>query len=169
MTVTRGTVMICSVRQASVPDRVGAAVRRAMRPGVRAAGAGLRPGSCGYLGVPGRHTCRSHGAAHDGWAREFRGLRQRGVLDLGDGEARFLEEVERRAVAVTADDEPVDPVHTVLEPSQLGVGGTHMLDEQQLAAGTQHPAQLPQCPRLIVHPAQHQRRDRYVEGVVIEG
>ena len=42
-----------------------------------------------------------------------------------------------------------------------------MLDEQQLAAGTQHPAQLPQCPRLVVHPAQHQRRDRYVEGVVI--
>jgi hypothetical protein len=31
------------------------------------------------------------------------------VLDLGDGEARFLEGVERRAVAVTADDEPVEP------------------------------------------------------------
>ena len=80
-----------------------------------------------------------------------------------------LNGVERRAVAVTADDEPVDPVYAVLEPSQLGVGGTHMLDEQQLATGTQHPAQLPQCPRLVVHPAQHQRRDRYVEGAVIEG
>jgi hypothetical protein len=52
MTVTRGIAMICSVRRASVPDRVGAASRRTMRPNVRTAGAGygkcgLRPVSCG--------------------------------------------------------------------------------------------------------------------------
>jgi hypothetical protein len=48
------------------------------------------------------------------------------MLDLGNGEARFPDEVEPRADAVTADDEPVDPVHAVLEPSQPRVGETHM-------------------------------------------
>ncbi len=43
-----------------------------------------------------------------------------------------------------------------------------MLDEQELAAGAQHPPQLPQCPRLVLDPAQHQRGHGHVEGVVVE-
>jgi hypothetical protein len=43
-----------------------------------------------------------------------------------------------------------------------------MLDEQELAARPQHPAQLPQRPRLIVHAAQHQRRHGHIERTVIE-
>ena len=43
-----------------------------------------------------------------------------------------------------------------------------MLDEQQPAAGAQHAAQLAQRPRLIVDGAEHERRDRDVEAVVLE-
>jgi hypothetical protein len=43
-----------------------------------------------------------------------------------------------------------------------------MLDEQELTTRPQHPAQLPQRPRLIVHAAQHQRRHGYIEVTVIE-
>ena len=77
-------------------------------------------------------------------------------------------DAEGGAVAVTADHEPVDPVHAVLRTRLASVAGAHVLDEQKLAAGPQHPAQLPQRPRLVVHPAQHQRRDRHVEGGVLE-
>ena len=44
-----------------------------------------------------------------------------------------------------------------------------MLDEKEPPAGAQHPAQLAQGPGLVVDPAQDQRRDRHVEGVVVEG
>ena len=49
MTVTRGIVMVCSVRRVSVPGRVGAASRRTMLPNVRTAGAGY--GKCGLRPV----------------------------------------------------------------------------------------------------------------------
>jgi hypothetical protein len=39
---------------------------------------------------------------------------------------------------------------------------------RKLAAGAQHPPQLPQCPRLVVDPAQHQCGHGHVEGVVVE-
>ena len=91
------------------------------------------------------------------------------MLDLGEGEACFLDGCQRGAVAVTADDEPVEPVHPVLESGPAGVVGTHVLDEQELATGPQHAPQFPQRPGLVVDPAQHQRGDRHVEGVVVEG
>ena len=54
-------------------------------------------------------------------------------------------------------DQPVEPVHPVLEPGPVRVAGPHMLDEQELTTRPQHPAQLPQRPRLIIYAAQHQR------------
>ena len=49
------------------------------------------------------------------------------------------------------------------------VVGPDVLDEQQAAAGAQHPAQLPQRPGLIVDTAQDQRGHGHVEAVVVEG
>jgi hypothetical protein len=43
-----------------------------------------------------------------------------------------------------------------------------VLDEQQAAAGTQYPAQLPQRPGLVVDTAQDQRGHGHVEAVVVE-
>ena len=73
--------------------------------------------------------------AHHGGAYELRGFRQQRVLDLGDGEAGVPDGIERGSVAVTAHDEPVEPVHPVLQVGRAGVVGTQMLDEQELAAG----------------------------------
>jgi hypothetical protein len=84
------------------------------------------------------------GAAQDGRAHELRGLGQRRVLQPGEGETGRLDGVERGAVAVAAHDQPVEPVHPVLQPGRARVIGAHMLDEQQLAAGAQHPPQLTQ-------------------------
>jgi hypothetical protein len=41
-----------------------------------------------------------------------------------DDEARALDGVERRAIAIAADDEPVEPAHPALETGQLGMSGT---------------------------------------------
>ena len=56
----------------------------------------------------------------------------------------------------------------VLKPCGVRVIGAHMLDEQGLAAGAQHPPQFPQCPWLVVDPAQDQRGHGHVEVVVVE-
>ena len=107
-------------------------------------------------------------AAHDGRADELRGLGQRHVLQVGDGETGFLDGGQRGAVAVTADDEPVEPVHPVLQPGQARVVGAQVLEEQELTTGPEHSSQLAQRPRLVVHPAQHQRGHRDVERAVLE-
>jgi len=75
------------------------------------------------------------------------------VLDLGDREAGRADGIERGAVAVAAHDQPVQPVQPVLQAGRAGVIGAQVLDEQQAAAGTQHPAQLAQRPRLVVDAA----------------
>ena len=116
----------------------------------------------------GRRGRGCRGAAHDDWAHELRRLRQLGVVEFGDREAGLADGIERGAVAVTADHEPVEPVHPVLQASQGGVLGAQVLEEQEPPAGTQHPAQLAQGPGLVIDPAQDQRRDRHVEGVVLE-
>jgi hypothetical protein len=90
------------------------------------------------------------------------------VFRLGHREARSLDRVEGGAIAVAADNQPVEPVHSVLQAGQGGVVGAQVLDKQELAAGPQHPPQLPQRPGLIIDPAQDQRRDRRVEGVIVE-
>ena len=82
------------------------------------------------------------------------------VKPLADG-------IERGTVAVTADDEPVEPVHPVLQASQGGVLRSAGAREGA-ARRAQHPAQLAQGPWLVVDPAQDQRRDRHVEGVILE-
>ena len=80
-----------------------------------------------------------------------------------------MDGTKRGTVAVAAHDEPVEPVHPVLQAGRAGIVGSHVLEEQELAAGPQHPSQLPQRPGLIVGPAQDQRRDGHVEGVIVEG
>ena len=44
-----------------------------------------------------------------------------------------------------------------------------MFNEDKLPAWSQYAAQLTERTLLIAHPAQHQGRDRRVEGVVLEG
>jgi len=87
---------------------------------------------------------------------------------LIDREAGLPYGAERGAVAVAADDQPVEPVHPVLQAGQGEVGGPDVLDEQKLAAGPQYPPQLPEGPGLIVDSAQDQGRDRHVEAVIVE-
>jgi hypothetical protein len=116
-----------------------------------------------------RRGRRNRSAAQDHGADERRGLGQLGVLDLGDREAGRADGIERGAVAVAAHDQPVQPVQPVLQPGRARVARPQVLDEQQAAAGTQHPAQLAQRPGLVVDPAQDQRGHGHVEGVIVEG
>ena len=119
--------------------------------------------------APPRRGRGSRSAAHDGGTDERRGLRQGRVLHLGDRETGGPDGVERGAVAVTAHHQPVQPVQPVLQAGRARVARPDVLDEQQAAAGAQHPAQLPQRPGLVVDTAQDQRGDRHVEAVVVEG
>src|SRR6266567_9558251 len=111
----------------------------------------------------------SLGATDDGRAHEGRRLRQRRVLDLRDRESGLPDGVKGRAVAVAADDEPVEPVHPVLQPGRARVLGAQVLDKQQLATGPQYPPQFSERSRLIIDPAQDERGDGYVESAVVEG
>jgi hypothetical protein len=90
------------------------------------------------------------------------------VLRLGHREAGGADGVERGAVAVAAHDQPVQPVQPILQAGRARVTGSQVLDEQQAAAGTQYPAQLPQRPGLVVDTAQDQRGHGHVEAVVVE-
>jgi hypothetical protein len=51
------------------------------------------------------------------------------LLGAGDGEAGSPDGVQRRPVAVAADDEAVEPVHPGLQARYPGVGGAHVLEE----------------------------------------
>jgi hypothetical protein len=100
---------------------------------------------------------------------ELRRSRQLGVHDLVDGEARSTQRVQRRSVAVTAHEEPVEPVHPVLHPGHPLVGGPQVLDEQEPAGWPQHPMQLSGGAALVVHGAQGQRGHHDVERRGVEG
>ena len=116
-------------------------------------------------------TARGRGrrAAHDQWAGTFRDLLRHGVLDLRDLEALCLDRSQRRAVAVTADHEPVDGVHAILLASEARIVGPDVLDEEESATRSQHPAQFTKGSRLVIDTAEHQGRDGGVERVVLEG
>jgi hypothetical protein len=88
-------------------------------------------------------------------------------LDL---EARRADPVEGGAVAVTAAAKSrVDRQQPVLPASHALVLGAHVLHEQQASARAQHAPQLAKRARLVIDRAQHERRDRGVEAVVLEG
>ena len=57
----------------------------------------------------------------------------------------------------------------VLQPRQLQLVRPHVLEEEKATAGAQDPAELSKGARLIVEPAENERLDDRVEGVVLEG
>jgi len=90
------------------------------------------------------------------------------VLHIRDLEAFSLDRIERAAVAVAARDQPDQTVQAVLPAGKARLVRANVLDEDQPAAGTEDPPELTQRPRLIIHSAEHERRDGDVERVVLE-
>ena len=95
-------------------------------------------------------------------------LRHRGPLEARHPEPLGLDRGERWPVAIALNDKPVEPVHPVLEAGELWVVGAHVLQEEQLPAGSQHAMDLAQRARLVVDAAQHECGDDGVEGIVLE-
>ena len=123
-------------RHASTLDRVFAEAQN-----------GGRRGASANRGSPIDRMRRIHLAADDG----------SGGMDLGESCVFDGFDRVRRRIASVADETP-GPTNGSLEPSDRGLVGGHVLDEQEAATGSQDPADLLDHRRLVTDAAENQRR-----------
>src|SRR5680860_1791983 len=120
-----------------------------------------------YLGEPGRLAARP---APDQRLRDRWGFGQLAALQLFEGQPRGLDVGDGVAVAVAAVGEELPGrLEAVLPARGAGLLGADVLEEEQLAAGLEDAGGLGQRGAWVWHGAQHQREDRRVEAVVLEG
>src|SRR5215471_16432014 len=87
------------------------------------------------------------GRADDQRLGELRRLGKDRPLELRDVEARGLDRRKCRPIAIAMDDEPVQPVHPILETHDARVVGTHVLEEQKPTARPENAPHLAERPR----------------------